>query len=134
MENIKEKAVEYFKNGFSCSESIIKAASETGLCPMELLPIATAFSGGMSSGCLCGTVAASQLINGYHFGRENAQGNELLARQNAAKIVEEFKARNKVTCCKVLSGGLEGMAKKERCSKYVSDACEILEGILKIHA
>lgn len=131
---MKEKAVEYFKNGYSCSESIIKVASELGLCPKDFLPIATAFSGGMSSGCLCGAVAGVQLINGYNFGRENINGNELLARQNAAKIVEEFKARNKVTCCRVLSGGLEGMAKKERCSKYVSDACEILEGILKIHA
>lgn len=131
---MKEKAVEYFKNGYSCSESIIKVAAELGLCPKELLPIATAFSGGMSSGCLCGAVAAIQLINGYNFGRENSHGNELLARQNAAKIIEEFKAKNKVTCCRVLSGGLEGMAKKERCSKYVSDACEILEGILKIHA
>ena len=131
---MKEKAVEYFKNGYSCSESVIKAAAEGGLCPMELLPVATAFSGGMSSGCLCGAVAAAQLINGYNCGRENSKGNELSARPNAAKIVEEFKARNKVTCCRVLAGGLEGIARKERCSKYVADACDILEGILKIHA
>lgn len=126
------KAVEYFNNGYSCSESIIKVAIEKGLCPKEFLPVATSFSGGMSSGCLCGAVSAVQLILGYHFGRENSDGNELLARQYAQKVVEEFKARNKVTCCRVLSGGLEGSAKKERCSKYVADAVEILEGILKV--
>lgn len=32
---MKEKAVEYFKNGYSCSESVIKAASEEGLCPKD---------------------------------------------------------------------------------------------------
>ncbi len=131
---MKEKAIEYFKNGYSCSESVIKAASEEGLCPKEFLSIATSFSGGMSSGCLCGTVAAAQLINGYHFGRENVNGNEIQARENAKKIVDEFKDRNKLTCCRVLSGGLEGIAKKERCSKYVADICEIIEEMIKVKA
>lgn len=131
---MKEKAIKYFKEGFSCSESIIKAASEEGLCPKELLPIATAFSGGMSSGCLCGTLAAAQLINGYYFGQNNSKGNEVTARQNASYLVEEFKKRNKVTCCRVLSAGLQGMARKENCSKYVADVCELLEGIMQVHA
>lgn len=128
---MKEKAVEYFKNGYSCSESLIKAAIDEGLCPSELMPVATAFSGGMSSGCLCGAVAAAQIISSYYYGRENSMGNEVLARQKAKELVDEFKKRNKITCCRVLSGGLEGAAKKERCSKYVSDACEILEEMLK---
>lgn len=131
---MKEKAIEYFKSGYSCSESIIKAGAEAGLCPEELLSVATAFSGGMSSGCVCGALASAQLINGYNFGRENSKGNETIARQNASAIVEEFKKRNKVTCCKVLSAGLQGMARKEYCSKYVADACEILEGIMSVHA
>ena len=66
---IKEKALSYFKNGYSCSESIIQAYIDEGLCPEELLPCATTFSGGLSSGCLCGAVAAGQIILGYHFGR-----------------------------------------------------------------
>ena len=131
---MKEKAIEYFKNGHSWSESIIKAASEAGLCPTELLSVATAFSGGMSSGCVCGTLAAAQIINGYNFGRENSKGNETIARQNAAYLVEEFKKRNKVTCCRILSAGLQGIDKKEHCSKYVADVCEILEGIMSVHA
>ncbi|MBR5554588.1 C_GCAxxG_C_C family protein [bacterium] len=129
---MKDKAVEYFNNGYSCSESIIKAASEAGLCDKSLISIATSFSGGMSSGCLCGAVAAVQMISGLHFGKDNSYGNEVCARQKAAFIVEEFKKRNKVTCCRVLSGGLSGAEKKERCSKYVADCCEILEEALKV--
>ena len=129
---MKERAVKYFNEGYSCSESIIKVAIEEGLCPQEFLPVSTAFSGGMSSGCICGTVSALQMICGYHFGRENSQNNEVLARNKAKEIVEEFKKRNKVTCCRILSGGLEGAARKERCSKYVADACEILEEIMKV--
>ena len=63
---MKNKAVEYFNNGYSCSESIVKAASEAGLCDSSLISIATSFSGGMSSGCLCGAVAAIQMISGLH--------------------------------------------------------------------
>ena len=39
--------------GYSCSESIVMEAIEKGLVPKELLPVATSFSGGMGSGCLC---------------------------------------------------------------------------------
>lgn len=129
---MKDKAVVYFKNGYSCSESIIKAASEAGLCDSSLISIATSFSGGMSSGCLCGAVAAVQMISGLHFGKDNSYGNDVCARQKAAFIIEEFKKRNKVTCCRVLSGGLSGAEKKERCSKYVADCCEILEEALNV--
>ncbi len=125
-------AVNYFKNGYSCSESVIRAAIDEGLCDEVLLSCATSFSGGMSSGCVCGAVAAAQMILGYNFGRDNSRGNEVCARAKAEEFVEKFKERNKLTCCKVLSGGLQGPARKERCSKYVSDACEILEELIKV--
>ncbi len=129
---IKDKALEYFKNGYSCSESIIQAYIDEGLCPIELLPCATTFSGGMSSGCLCGAIAAGQIILGHHFGRNNKFKNEVSARVKAAKLIEEFKKRNKVTCCRVLSAGLDGSARKEHCSKLVADVCEILDEMISV--
>lgn len=44
----------------------------------------------------------------------------------------EFKKCNKVNCCRVLSKGFEGAERKAHCSKFVSDACEILEGLVKV--
>ena len=129
---IKDKAIEYFKNGYACSEAVIKACIDEGLCDKSLLPCATTLCGGMSSGCACGAVTASQIVLGYHFGRDNKFGNEVSAREKAAHLVSEFKKRNKVTCCKVLNAGLEGMAKKEHCSKFVADACDILESMMKV--
>lgn len=129
---IKNKALEYFKTGFSCSESIIQACIDEGICPKELLPCATTFSSGMSSGCVCGTVAASQMVLGYIFGRDNKFGNPVSARKKAASFVEEFKNRNKVTCCKILCAKLDGSVKKEHCSKLVADSCEILEDLIKV--
>lgn len=129
---IKDKALEYFKNGYSCSESVIQSCIDSGLCPAELLPCATTFSAGMSSGCSCGAITASQMVLGYNFGRNNKFANQVFAREKAAALIEEFKNRNKVTCCRVLCAGLEGSAKKEHCTKLVADACEILEELIKV--
>lgn len=130
---MKEKAVEYYLNkGYSCSESVVQAAIDEGLCDESLLSCATSFSGGMSSGCVCGAVAGAQLVLGYNFGRGNSKGNEVLARAKAKEFVEEFRNRNKVTCCRVLTAGLEGIQRKQHCSKMVSDAAEILEQLTRV--
>lgn len=129
---MKEKAIYYFNNGYSCSESIVRAAVEEGLCPKDLLPCATTFSGGMSSGCICGAISGAQIVLGYNFGRENVKGNEVIAREKAAEFVEEFKKRNKVTCCRILSKDVEPQNKKAHCSKFVGDGAEILESLLKV--
>ncbi|MCM1338641.1 MAG: C-GCAxxG-C-C family protein [Muribaculaceae bacterium] len=129
---LKDRALELFKNGYSCSESIVQACIENGLCPADMLPCATTFSAGMSSGCVCGTIAASQMVLGYIFGRNNKFGNQTSAREKAAEFVEEFKNKHKVTCCRVLSAGFEGSAKKEHCKKFVAEACDILEELIKV--
>ncbi len=124
------KATDYFMNGYSCSESVLQSAIDKDLCPAELLPCATTFSGGMSSGCLCGALAGAQIVAGWNFGRNNSKGNEPVARAKAKELVDEFKARNQFTCCKILSRGLEGLERKKHCCKMVSDAEEILENML----
>ena len=108
------------------------AAEEEGLCDKALLACATSFSGGMSSGCVCGAVAGAQMVIGYNFGRDNASGNSVCAREKAKMLVEEFKRRNNATCCRVLTAGLEGAVRKEHCSKMVADAAEILENLVKV--
>lgn len=135
------EACEYFNNGYSCSESMIMWAIEQGLVSKELLPVATSFSGGMGSGCLCGAVAGSQMIIGALYGRENIAGNEVLARAKAKELVRRFTETNKATCCRVLTRGLD-MASSERkahctnmveqCQKIVEDLCiSEKSGILK---
>ena len=128
------KAAEYFNNGYTCAESVIMEAIEKGLVPKELLPVATAFSGGMGSGCLCGAVAASQIVIGYLFGRENEAGNEVLARAKAKTFIDEFKKSHRAACCRVLTAGMD-MASPEikaHCTNMVSDCSRILEEMVKV--
>lgn len=121
------KAAEYFNQGYSCSESIMMEAIEKGLVPEEFLPSATSFSAGMSSGCLCGAVAGSQMVLGYVLGRDKA-------RAAAKQFIEEFKKSHRATCCRVLTSGMD-MASPERkahCTNMVNDCSRILEEIIKV--
>lgn len=130
---MKEKAIEnYLKLGYSCSESIVKSAIDLGLCDDSLLSCATSFSRGMSSGCLCGAVSGAMIVLGYFFGKDNRFSNEVCAREKAEKFVEMFKERNKVTCCRALSAGLEGAQRKEHCAKLVADCAEILQQLTSV--
>ena len=129
---LKDRALEYFMNGYSCSESVVQACIDFKLCSSELLSCATTFSGGMSSGCACGAVTGAQIVLGYLYGRNNKFNNQVFAREKAAQLVEEFRQRNRATCCRALSAGLDGIERKQHCCKMVSDACEILESIIDI--
>lgn len=124
---MKELAVQYFLNGYSCSESVVKAAIDEGLCPESFLSAATSFSGGMSSGCLCGAVAGAQMVLGYVFGREQA-------RAQAKIFLDRFKQNHKAACCRVLSAGFEFGSKerKNNCANYVSECAQLLDELVKV--
>ena len=128
------KAAEYFNQGYSCSESIIMEAVEKGLVPKDLLSVATSFSGGMGSGCLCGAIAGSQIVLGWLFGKNNQNNNDPNARMLAKQFIEEFKKSHKATCCRVLIAGMD-MASPERkahCTNMVNDCSKILEEMIKV--
>lgn len=131
---MKQKALDYYKQGYSCSESIVQAAIDNGLCDKNLLAAATAFSGGMSSGCLCGAIAGAQIVIGANFGKTNSKNNEETARVKAKEFIEEFKKNRKATCCKVLTAGLEfnSFERKQNCATLVGECIEILNNMIKV--
>lgn len=130
---MKEKAVSYYKQGFSCSESVVQAAIDCGLCDKSLLSVASSFSGGMSSGCLCGAVAGAQIVLGYNFGKGNSKENQEMARAKAKEFIDTFKKNRKATCCKVLTAGFEfgSPERKQNCTSLVESCAEILEDLVK---
>ena len=128
------KAAEYFNQGYSCSESILMEAIDKGIVPKELLSVATPFSGGMGSGCLCGGIAGSQIVLGALYGKNNLAGNDVIARSKAKQFIEAFKNAHKATCCRVLTAGMD-MASPERkahCTNMVNDCSKILEEMIEI--
>ena len=124
-------AIHYFKNGYSCSESFIKETIDLGLCDESFLSAATSFSGGMSSGCLCGAIAGAQLVIGLIYGKNNKFNNEIKARQVAAEFILKFKEKYNATCCRILSKNYEfnTIERKEHCSCIVDFCSQLLKEI-----
>lgn len=127
------RAHEYFNQGYSCSESIVKEGIDNGFCREELLPVATTFSAGMSSGCVCGAIAGAQIVLGALYGRSNAKENSQIAREKAKELVSGFKDKYKFTCCKVLCKDLEGAEKKAHCTEMVKHCSDFLESMVKVN-
>ncbi len=129
-----KKANDYFIKGYSCSEAIIKAAIDKGLVHEDMLPLATAFSGGIGSGCLCGAVAGMEMVIGSMYGRDDKERDGRKARELGALSIKKFKEKNKVTCCKLLTIGFvcPSPERKQHCSKIVNDCVEIMEELLDL--
>ena len=122
-------AVDYYKSGYSCSESIVKEAIDLGLCDESLLPVATSFSGGIGSGCLCGAISGSEMVIGLIFGKNNKFGNEPIAREKAKEFIAKFKEKYPENCCRVLSRVFEfqSQERKQNCMQIVSFCSELLK-------
>lgn len=124
---MKSLAVNYHKQGATCAESIIMAASEKGFCDKSLVAAAMPFSGGISSGCLCGAVAASLIVLGVNFDKNTS-------RAKAKEFMDLFKNNHKATCCRVLSAGFErgSVEHRNNCSNLIAECAETLENMVKI--
>ena len=126
--NFKSLAPVYFSQGYSCSEAVAKAAIDLGLADESFVSIATSFSGGMSSRCLCGAVAGSQMVIGLLFGKNK----DNTARAKAKEFYEKFTSTHKVACCKVLSKDFEfhSPERKAHCTNLVEECGAILDEML----
>lgn len=131
MKKFSDLAPKYFlEEGYSCSESIAKAAVEIGLAKEEIISIATSFSGGMGSGCLCGAVAGAQMIIGLMHGKNK----DNKARALAKEFYQRFTQKHKVTCCKILTKDFKDFHSQERkqhCANMVFECSKILDEILE---
>ena len=126
----QDLAIENFKSGLSCSESIAKAACDLGLADENFVNIATSFSAGMSSKCLCGAVAGSQMVLGLLFGKYK----DNTARVKAKEFYDKFVEKHKVTCCKILTKDFKDFHSPERknhCVNMVEFCAKTLDKMLE---
>ncbi len=136
MNNFADLAKEYYEKGLSCSEAVIKAAHDTGLYKFENIneihKIASMFSSGMSSGCLCGALAGCQIVLGSIFGRDISQKTNL-NRVVAREFIKTFKEQRKVTCCNALSAPYKNNSAEhgQNCINIVGESAQIAEKLVK---
>jgi len=134
-----EKAVEYFKNGYNCSQSVLLAMFEHWNSNNELVPkIATAFGGGIGRcGSLCGALTGGVMALSAKYGtNEPLIEKRLRSYELAKQFYEQFELQNGSVFCRELIGydlSKPEQAKKareskteEKCSGFIRKAVEIL--------
>ncbi|MHA2038043.1 MAG: C-GCAxxG-C-C family protein [Promethearchaeota archaeon] len=140
-----EKAVSYFAQSFSCSQSILASYSpKLGLDKDLALKIATGFGGGMGRlGGTCGAVSGAIMVIGLKYGRFEIKDTESKEKTYSLvrKFIDDFiKVNGSITCNKLLECDIntpEGMKKaydnnlfKTLCPDFVKSSAEILEKLL----
>lgn len=141
-----EKAVSCFKEGFMCSQAVLSTyAEQLGLDRKDALKVSAAFGGGMGRmGETCGAVTGAFMVIGLKYGRTAIEDRE--SHENTTRLVREFvdrfKSINGSIMCRELLGcdlstpdGLKTFVDKKLrdslCTKFVRDAAEIVEQLLK---
>lgn len=139
------KAIECFKEGFSCSQAVLSAFCQPlGLDRDIALKISQSFGGGMAHmGETCGAVTGAFMVIGLKHGRTRADDD--LAKEKTYERVQEFVRRfrsryGSIICRELLGCDLskDDEVKKaqekhlfdELCPKFVQTAAEILEDLL----
>ena len=143
--NRVENTVSCFKEGFSCSQSLLSTYGiQFGLTREMALKVAGAFGGGMGRmGETCGAVTGAFMVIGLKYGKTKTEDEQTKEKAYSLvkEFVDEFKARNKSIVCRELLGcdistpGGVTLAKEKNlfatlCPKFVQDSAEIIEQIL----
>jgi C_GCAxxG_C_C family probable redox protein len=141
-----EQALARFREGFNCAQALVSTYSEDfGVDRLAALRIAGPFGGGIAhKGETCGAVTGALMVLGLRYGNE-AAGDERSrdeAYSQAGEFLRRFESRNRTVICRELLdcdiGTPEGMklARETKlfykvCPKYVRDAVEIIEEMLR---
>lgn len=144
--NRAEIAVNKFKEGYNCAQSVVFAYSEEfNISKNELLKMANGFGGGMGRKQeVCGAITGGIIVLGLIYGRgENEdKSKQKIVYSKVREFIDKFESKNETINCKKLLDECNLMTPDgqnifksksmiEKCYNYVEDAVEILEDIIK---
>ncbi|WP_297406312.1 C-GCAxxG-C-C family (seleno)protein [uncultured Cetobacterium sp.] len=111
IKKLRKTAENYYANGeFYCSEAILKTLKDEFNAPFgdDIIKLSSGFPIGMGSGCTCGAVNGAVMAIGMYFGRDTARSPKVKKAMALTKeLQEQFTAKRKVCCCKVLTKGMD---------------------------
>jgi C_GCAxxG_C_C family probable redox protein len=126
----RDKAGNYFKEGYNCAESIFLTYREFLAPEMDpsMVKLMTGFGGGLGhAGCMCGaltgSVVALNMLKGRTTNQESRDEAYRLAKDFAEKFTEQYGA----TCCRVLNPYPFGtQEQKTNCLKIIGNTSRML--------
>jgi C_GCAxxG_C_C family probable redox protein len=141
--SMSDQAVQTFKEGFNCSQSLLSAFGERfGLERKLALKLGSGFGGGIAAGGdICGALSGAIMALGLKYGSAEVDKTAKAEMYRKTRLLEEeFKLRTGSLYCRDLLGfdlsTPEGQQKAkvpgsfERCDEFVRIAAELLEEML----
>jgi C_GCAxxG_C_C family probable redox protein len=141
-----DETVSRFKDGLNCAQAVLTVyGPQFGMDRESAQNIAGAFGSGMGMGETCGAVTGALMVIGLK--HRKVKGARFISKEEtydlAGEFITRFRERNRSVACRDLlecdvttREGLREAQKekhfKKRCPKYVRDAAEILEELLKV--
>lgn len=139
MSERSDRAVELFRKGFSCSQSVFAGYADLfGLDKDTALRIADGFGGGVARRQgICGAVSGAVMLLGLRYGRTVAEDTESHERtcSLANGLIESFIQKYGSTDCRDILGcdwptfKSKGL-RTSVCEKCVKDAAQMVEELL----
>lgn len=141
----KELAIQYFKEGYNCSQAVVLAFKDLVSDPENLVKIAAPFGGGLSRMReTCGAVSGMVLVMGNLFGYDTPETGDKKHElyENTQVLLRIFEKKYGSLTCRVLRGMTqihddstptkrdENFYKTTPCSELVGGAAEILDEFL----
>jgi len=145
----REAAMENFRKGYNCSQSIVLAFAD--ILPVDrtmLLRLASSFGGGMGRlREVCGSVTGMFMIAGLLYGYDGPETGQVKADHYAGiqELAHRFEEKHGTIVCREMLGlsvrhdvpvpeaRTTEYYKKRPCAEIIGDAAEILEQYIKEH-
>lgn len=127
---LKEVAIQYYRQGFNCSESIIRAGNDVydlGLHDKDMMMTA-AFGGGFQIGDVCGALCGAACVVSSRYVSTKAHDSEDL-RPLTQKLVIAFQKRLGSRLCTQVKPVFH--TPELKCEPTVSTCAEVLETVLE---
>lgn len=131
-----ELAGRYFKQGYCCSEAILKATMDIYSPETKqdnILRLASGFCGGMGdTGGPCGVFSGGIMALGHFVGRNRHTDSDRMSRKLSRIYTERLgKNANGMVCREILEGMRFTNWNKRGCRKLTEAGAEILAGIIE---
>lgn len=132
-----DDAVEFFENGYVCSQAVFAAFSEEFDLPKEqALKIGACFGSGMRKGEVCGACTGALMVLGLKYGEDKPKSNDACER-----FLDTFRDENGSYICRDLLGcdistsegveyAIENNLFRQLCPKMVKSAAKITKDMI----
>lgn len=143
----KERAMDYFTQGYNCAQAVVLAFSEElAQDPAVLARLSSSFGGGLARMReVCGAVSGMAIVAGLKHGYDDPGDSQAKASHYARiqAMAREFEQRSGSMICRELLGLIQkhdhpaptarnaDFYKKRPCRELVGMAAEILENALE---